>query len=143
VTVGDQAGTYRDGELTLGDDAFAPLQIPAAGARFDVQLVHRGFSGYCGLDIGCTTWTEYLTLRRDGQFALSSMTVATMGGGGAPFTAAWNAPPDQHGSYEVLSRGRIRLSFADGTVSVRTIGIEQPAAKGLLLDDTNFYPDTD
>jgi hypothetical protein len=143
VTVGDQHGTYSDGNLTLGEDGYAPLQIPAPGARYDMQLVHRGFSGFCGLDVGCTTWTYYLTLRRDGQFALSSMTVSSMGGGGAPFTAAWNAPPDQRGTYEAQGRGRIRLAFADGTVSVRTIGIEQPAAKGLLLDDTNFYPDDD
>jgi len=119
------------------------VRLPKAGSRYDVELVHRGFSGYCGLIVGCTTWQYFLTLRPDGQFALSSLTVASMGGSGAPFTAAWNAPPDQHGTYEVLSRGRIRLSFADGSVSVRTIGIEQPAAKGLLLDDTNFYPDED
>jgi hypothetical protein len=57
-------------------------------------------------------------------------------------------PPDQHGTYEVRAGGRIRLAFADGSVSVRTIGIglakdgkTDPAGVGLLLDDVNFYKD--
>jgi hypothetical protein len=113
-----------------------------------VSLVNRGFSGYCGLIVGCTTWIDYLTLRPDGQFALSSQTVSSMGGGGVPFTYGWSAPPDQHGTYEIQSGGRIRLAFADGSVSVRTIGIAigkdgrpDPAGEGLLLDDVNFYVD--
>jgi hypothetical protein len=50
--------------------------------------------------------------------------------------------------YEVQSGGRIRLAFADGSVSVRTIGIgigaggrPDAAGEGLLLDDVNFYKD--
>jgi hypothetical protein len=65
-----------------------------------------------------------------------------------PFTYGWSAPPDQHGTCEVQSGGRIRLAFADGSVSVRTIGIgigkagrPDAAGEGLLLDDTNFYKD--
>lgn len=65
-----------------------------------MSLVNRGFSGFCGPIVGCT------------------------------------------------SGGRIRLSFADGSVSVRTIGIgigkngrPDAAGEGLLLDDVNFYVD--
>jgi hypothetical protein len=152
VTVGGEQGRFdrATGRLTLGSDDYTPLAIPAPATRLDVALVNRGFSGFCGLIVGCTTWTDYLTLRSDGQFALSSQTIASMGGGGAPFTYAWSAPPDQHGTYEVQSGGRIRLSFADGSVSVRTIGIgigidkdarPDAAGEGLLLDDVNFYAD--
>lgn len=150
VTVGSEQGRFEKatGKLTLGSDDYDPLAIPAPGTRLDVSLVNRGFSGFCGLIVGCTTWTDYLTLRTDGQFALTSQTIASMGGSGVPFTYAWNAPPDQHGTYEVQSGGRIRLAFADGSLSVRTIGIgigaggrPDAAGEGLLLDDVNFYKD--
>ena len=150
VTLGGDQGRLdgTTGKLTLGSDEYLPLAIPAAGARFDVSLVNRGFSGFCGLIVGCTTWTDYLTLRSDGQFALSSQSLSSMGGSGVPFTYGWSAPPDQHGTYEVQAGGRIRLAFANGSVSVRTIGIgigkdgkPDAAGVGLLLDDVNFYVD--
>lgn len=150
VTVGGEQGRFEkaSGKLTLGSDDYDPLAIPAAGTRLDVSLINRGFSGFCGLIVGCTTWTDYLTLRTDGQFALSSQSLSSMGGSGVPFTYAWSAPPDQHGTYEVQNGGRIRLAFADGSVSVRTIGIgigtggrPDAAGTGLLLDDVNFYKD--
>lgn len=150
LTVGGERGRWRRGDLKIGsDDDYRELQVPRAGSRYAVELVHRGFSGFCGFVTGCTTWTEWLTLRADGQFALASMTLGSLGGGGAPFTAAWNAPPDKHGRYEVLAGGRIKLSYADGRVVFKTIGIElrrgkpDPSGEGLLLDDTNFYPDSD
>jgi hypothetical protein len=150
VTLGGEQGRFdrASGKLTLGSDEYTPLAIPKAGTRYDVSLVNRGFSGFCGLIVGCTTWTDYLTLRGDGQFALSSQSVSSMGGSGVPFTYGWSAPPDQHGTYEVQAGGRIRLAFADGSVSVRTIGIgigaggkPDAAGVGLLLDDVNFYKD--
>jgi hypothetical protein len=150
VTVGGEQGRFdkATGKLTIGSDDYDPLAIPAPGMRLDVSLVNRGFSGFCGLIVGCTTWTDYLTLRTDGQFALSSQSLSSMGGSGAPFTYAWSAPPDQHGTYEVQSGGRVRLAFANGSVSVRTIGIgigaggrPDAAGTGLLLDDVNFYKD--
>jgi hypothetical protein len=150
LDVGGVAGSYRGGRLTIGsDDDYRPLELPRAGSRYDVSLVHRNFQGYCGFLVGCTTWTEWLTLRADGNFALSSMTIGSMGGGGAPFTSGWVAPPDQHGRYAIESRGRIRLTYADGRVVVKTIGVEyrngrpDPSGQGLLLDETNFYPDSD
>ena len=150
VTLGGEQGRFdtSTGKLTLGSDDYTPLAIPKPGTRYDVSLVNRGFSGFCGLIVGCTTWTDYLTLRGDGQFALSSQSVSSMGGSGVPFTYGWSAPPDQHGTYEVQSGGRIKLTFANGSVSVRTIGIgigkdgkPDAAGVGLLLDDVNFYKD--
>jgi hypothetical protein len=150
VTLGGQQGHFdkATGKLTIGSDDYDPLAIPAPGTRYDVSLVNRGFSGLCGLIVGCTTWTDYLTLRGDGQFALSSQSLTSMGGSGTPFTYGWSAPPDQHGTYEVQAGGRIKLAFANGSVSVRTIGIgigkdgkPDAAGVGLLLDDVNFYKD--
>ncbi|MBB4662325.1 hypothetical protein [Conexibacter arvalis] len=150
LTVGGEKGWWRRGDLKVGEhDDYRELQVPRPGSRYAVELIHRGFSGFCGLITGCTTWTEWLTLRADGNFALSSMSIGTMGGSGVPFTAGWSAQPDQYGRYEILSGARIRLAYADGSVVVKTIGIElrrgrpDPSREGLLLDDTNFYPEGD
>lgn len=47
----------------------------------------------------------------------------------------------------MLSRGRLRLAFADGRVEVRTIGIDtddagrpSPGKEGILLNDIDYYP---
>lgn len=153
LTFGGETGFYRDGTLKIGDDGgWSPLLLPKPGSRWQLELHNQGFSGFCGLITGCTTWHEWLTLRADGQFALSSSTISTLGdpGGSTPFTAAWNYPPDKHGTYAVEARGRIRLSYADGRVVLKTIGIEldragrpDPVGTGLLLGETNFYPDDD
>lgn len=153
LTFAGQKGFWRAGTLKIGDDGgWYPLQLPKPGSRWQLELHNQGFSGFCGLITGCTTWHEWLTLRKDGQFALSSSSISTLGdaGGSTPFTAGWSYPPDKHGRYEVLARGRIRLTYADGRVVDKTIGIEldragrpDPLRKGLLLGDTNFYPDDD
>lgn len=150
VTVGRRRGSFRSGKLTVAGDGFYPLVVPRAGARYGVELIHRGFRGLCGLILGCTTWSDNLVLRRDGRFVRSEFSMTTLGGVGTPFVAGWSAPPDSYGTYKVLSRGRIRFSYADGSRRTHTIGIEvdrrgRPAAatEGLLLDDVNFYRDDD
>ncbi|HWH92833.1 MAG TPA: CARDB domain-containing protein, partial [Baekduia sp.] len=160
VTLGAAAGTFKNGELRIfdeGDERFYErLIVPAAGARYDVDLLHRSFSGMCGLFAGCTTGLKTLKLSGDGQFILSSSVVGTFGDAGTgPFTAVASYPPDQHGTYEVGAGGRIHLVYADGTAKDHTFAIQtvdaggpnagqpDPVNEGVMLDDDNYYRETD
>ena len=126
VTIGDKAGTFKDGKLTIDGNDYNPLQIPAAGTRYTInEHEHTGFSGMCGFFIGCTVSRQFLSLSPDGQFILSRSTTSTTGDpGGGPWTAVGSYPPDQHGTYAVLDGGRIQLTYADGSVKVETFAVE-------------------
>ena len=151
VTIGDKAGTFKDGKLTIDGQTYEGTQIPAAGTRFTInEHQHYDFSGMCGLILGCTVTKKFLTLLPDGQFVLSHSTTSTMGDPGmGPFTYVGNFPPDQHGSYEVQDGGRIKLAYADGTVKVETFavlhnvntGAPDPVGEGVLIGADNYYPD--
>ncbi|MGD9694390.1 MAG: hypothetical protein AB7V42_01885 [Thermoleophilia bacterium] len=151
LTVGDLKGTYKGGKLTLDDVAMTRLGIPPAGARYQTDLEHRGFRGLCGLILGCTTWHYTLALNLSGEFVYAESSLSSLGDGfTTPGVWAGRYPPNQTGTYRILPRGTLRLSFADGTVTDRTIGIDadkagrrDPVTGGLLLDDTNFYPADD
>ena len=55
VTIGDKAGTFAGGKLTIDGEEYFPLQVPAAGARFAFNdHRHFSFSGMCGMIFGCT-----------------------------------------------------------------------------------------
>ena len=104
----------------------------------------------CGLILGCTVTQKFLSMAPDGKFILSRSTTSTMGDPGmGPFTAVGSYPPDQHGTYEVLDGGRIRLAFADGTVKTETFAVDtnhetnapDPVGEGVLIGADNFYPD--
>jgi hypothetical protein len=154
VTLGTAAGTFKDGKLQITDEGdlqdYDRLIVPEPGARYAAELVHRGFNGMCGLILGCTTWENWLTLAADGQFIYSKSTTTTMGDPGiGPFTAAGSYPADEHGTYEVLAGGKIRLSFADGTVKEQTFAVQandagapDPTGEGVFLDEDNFYKDS-
>lgn len=153
VTLGTAAGTFKDGKLQIADEGdlqdFTRLLIPEAGARYDVNLVHRGFQGMCGLILGCTTWQHWLRLMPDGQFVYSKSTTTTMGDPGmGPFTAVGSYPPDEHGAYAVQPDGRIHLAYADGStkdytfaVQLNAAGQPDPGGEGVFLDEDNFYKD--
>ena len=65
VTIGDKAGTFAGGKLTIDGEEYIPLQIPEAGARFTFnEHQHFSFSGMCGMIIGCTTTQQYLSMAR-------------------------------------------------------------------------------
>ena len=119
-----------------------PVSIPKAGSRYDVRLVHEDASG-CGYGYGktCYTSTTRLRLSKDGRFSQARSSLTSGGGwyigGGA----------DEKGRYTVLSKGRIRLAYANGKVAVKTFGIMQdvrevPDAKheGVLLGAAHYYP---
>jgi hypothetical protein len=149
VTIGDKAGTFKDGKLTIDGNDYTPLFIPQAGKRYTFnEQKHTSFRGFCGLITGCTTSQEYLTLTPDGQFVLTRSTLSTMGDPGfGPYTAAGSWPPDQHGTYEIQAGGKIVMTYADGTVKVETFaedtkdGQPSPTGEGVFVGEDNFYPD--
>jgi hypothetical protein len=150
VTIGDKAGTFKNGELIIDGVGYTPLFVPPAGKRYTInEFKHASFQGFCGLITGCSTTQKWLTLAPDGQFVLTSQSLTTIGDpGSGPYTAAGSYPPDQHGTYEVQANGRIVLSFADGSVRTETFaedtkdGQPSPTGEGVFLGEDNFYPPT-
>lgn len=146
VSVGNQHGKWvSGGSLTLGNQQYAPLSIPSAGATFSVSLEQVGYEGIC--PSSCTTYTDYLQLNRYGVFSFGSQTIGTFGSPGGPFTAGSVTSGSQYGTYEVDRRGRLRLMFADGKTQIRTFAVltnnrgrPDPAHAGLMLGSQNFYP---
>ncbi|WP_340537467.1 hypothetical protein [Nocardioides sp. GXZ039] len=131
--------------LKLGKQSYYPLTVPRPNTKLDVDLHRDDFRGLCG--VYCYTWTERIILTRDGRFVRSERTIISLGtpgsGSGSIFATA---SPDERGRYQVLSRGRIRLSYDDGTTKVHSIGIghdvrerPSPAGVGIILDADNFY----
>ncbi|MBS1678962.1 MAG: hypothetical protein JST08_16415 [Actinobacteria bacterium] len=132
------------GSLEVGEKAYSPTAIPAAGTRLQVEQEYVGFSGFCGPFSTCTTWHEYVTLTNSGEFILSRQSLTTSEGAGS-FVAAGSYPPDQHGTYAIEGSARIKLNFADGTSQTKTIAIvlnkegkPDPVNEGLLLDSSYF-----
>lgn len=155
ITIGKAKGTYRKGDLKLKMDSdmwridgktWYPGAFAKAGARFKVTLINRGYYGLCGITAYCQTWAEYLTLEPGGKFGRTRSSLTTSGGGSLPFIAVGNYPPEDRGTYEVLSNGRIRFNYDNGETGVETLTIQtdkkgrpDAANEGLLLDDIWFY----
>lgn len=115
------------------------------GQRFNVALKRYDFNGNCL--IYCNTWTEWLTLRKNGRFVLSRMDIGSIGvpGSGGQWAIV---PPDDKGTYRVVSRGRVLLRFANGRKRRHLLAIDHdlrhrpsPQGAGLVLGDRNFYRD--
>jgi hypothetical protein len=151
ITIGDKTGTFKDGKLTIDGEEYTPTVIAQPGARFTInEHKHSSFRGMCGLILGCTVTQEFLSLSPDGQFILSRSTTSTMGDPGiGPWTAVGSYPPDQHGTYEIQASGKVKLTYADGTVKEETFVIDtnrdtraaDPLGEGVFIGEDNFYPD--
>ncbi|WP_162599832.1 hypothetical protein [Nocardioides solisilvae] len=120
---------------------FHPLTLPAKGTKLQTDLIHQNWSGTCMLM--CNSWTENLSFGSDGRFALSRVTIGSWPGLGSVWSIL---PPDQRGTYRVVRKGIVELTYDDGTRKRHVIGIEHdpsgkpnPVAAGLLLDDVNYY----
>ncbi|HYC80370.1 MAG TPA: hypothetical protein VEB65_01210, partial [Solirubrobacterales bacterium] len=149
VTIGSLGGgkiTTR-GALEIDGQAYSPTYIPPAGTRYQVEQEYITYYGLCGLITGCSTSHHHVLLTNGGEFVLTSESLTTVGGSGPgeTFVAAGSYPPDQHGTYAIEPRGRIKLSFADGTVQTKTIAVllnsagnPDPVNEGFLLDSDYF-----
>lgn len=149
LKVGELEGTWKDGAsggLNFDGLHMSELAFAKPGARYTLSLQHKDFSGQCGFITGCTTWSNHLALNAEGNFVSSGSTIGSMGGSGSPYVWSGAFPPDETGNYEILSLGRIRLTYLSGKVEVFTLGLEldksgkpAPETEGLLLGSTNYY----
>ena len=121
--------------------SFSAATLPKKGTRIKADLVHQNWSGYCM--ITCTSWTERLTLARNGRFVWSEVSVGSWPGIGTSWSSA---PPDKRGSYKIVKKGVIELRYANGKKKRQTIAIEHdvrgkpsPAGAGVVIGLTNFY----
>lgn len=137
----------KDGNFEIDGEAYLPLWVPPAGARYQVDQYFIGFNGLCGMITGCSTWHEYVTLTSGGEFVYTHESLTTIGGSGPgeTFIAAGSYPPDEHGTYTVEKGARIKLAFADGHTETKTFAIfldkagkPDPVNAGFIFDTTYF-----
>ena len=121
--------------------SFSPATLPKKGARFKADLVHQNWSGYCL--ISCTSWTERLTLAKNGRFVWARTSIGSWPGIGQYWSSA---PPANRGTYKVVKKGIVELRYANGKKERMSIAIEHdvrgkpsPAGAGVVLGLTNFY----
>jgi hypothetical protein len=148
VKIGSATGKISSsGLLEIDGETYSATSVPPAGTRLQVEQEFVGYSGLCGLIVGCTTWHEHLILSSNGEFVLSSESLTTLGGNGPgeTFVAAGSYPADQHGTYAVEKGARIKLSFADGSTKTKTFayflnkeGKPDPTYAGVLLGTEYF-----
>jgi hypothetical protein len=134
-------------QLDVGEDTFWLTPIVPPGTKLAVSLKSISISGYWPNQVVTTYWLEMTVA---GGFMLSRQTLGSWGIPGTPGSGNFaSVPPDQHGTYAVLPGGKLRLTYADGKVEDRTIGIYRdattgsadPAKDGLWLDDDPFWKD--
>lgn len=121
--------------------SFSPATLPKKGARFKADLVHQNWSGYCLLS--CTSWTERLTLAKNGRFVWARTSIGSWPGIGQYWSSA---PPANRGTYKVVKKGIVELRYANGKKERMSIAIEHDvrgkpstAGAGVVLGLTNFY----
>lgn len=120
--------------------SYEPATFPRKGARIGASLTNRDWSGNCL--ISCTSTTTNLTLDRAGRFVRSSVSIGSWPGLGSSWASF---PPDQRGTYRIISKGRIELRFANRKIERHRIGLlhdalNRPSATtGLVLGTTNYY----
>ncbi|MBE7323951.1 hypothetical protein IEQ44_04715 [Nocardioides sp. Y6] len=139
-----RAKVDSEGLRTLGKEKVlhTPLVKPKANLRAGVHLSYYDYSG-CEGSFQCSTWWRHLTLKKDGSF---TWTYEAIHSSGMPpnQTFVSVSGPDKVGTYKILSKGRMRITFVDeetGAQKTETwaIGIDQDVLgrhgpdKGLLI----------
>ncbi|MGP7959467.1 hypothetical protein ACTVCO_01465 [Sanguibacter sp. A247] len=121
--------------------SFSPATLAKKGTRIKADLVHQDWSGFCM--ISCTSWTERLTLSKNGRFVWARTSIGSWPGIGSSWSSA---PPDKRGTYRVVKKGVAELRYANGKKKRFTIAIDHdirgkasPAGAGVLLGTKNFY----
>ena len=93
--------------------------------------------------ISCTSWTDRLSLAKNGRFVWAHTSIGSWPGLGSYWSSA---PPDKRGTYKVVKKGVVELRYANGKKKRMTIAIDHdvrgkasPAGAGVILGLTNFY----
>ena len=132
--------SYR---VAKGDDksVFSPATLAKKGMKIKADLIHQDWSGFCM--ISCTSWTDRLSLAKNGRFVWAHTSIGSWPGLGSYWSSA---PPDKRGTYKVVKKGVVELRYANGKKKRMTIAIDHdvrgkasPAGAGVILGLTNFY----
>ncbi len=139
VTVDGMTGSEtRPHLLKLNGVGYAEAVPPAVGATFATTVHNLQGAGLCGTS--CVFSTSTISFTAAGYFAYTSTVSGSTPDGGFSYL-----PAEQHGTYRVLSGGRLELTFASGQVQVRTIVLmlnraDQPdPAYAMLLDGAIYW----
>lgn len=121
---------------------YEPVTFAKKGQRFATSLINNDWSGNCLLM--CTATVSNLTLDRKGRFLRGSYSVGSWPGLGSSWSSI---PPDQRGTYRVVSRGRVELRYANGKVERTRMALSHnalnrpSATSGIVLGTKNYYFD--
>lgn len=121
---------------------YEPVTFPKKGQRFATNLINNDWRGNCLLM--CTATISNLTLDKKGRFLRGSFSVGSWPGLGSSWSSI---PPDQRGTYRVISRGRVELRYASGKVERTRMGLSHnalnrpSATSGIVLGSKNYYFD--
>lgn len=123
---------------------YSPLSLPRKNSKLSATLIHQDFRG-CGVNPYCSTWTETLSMNKNRRFVITQTGIASIGYPGTG-TISSRVGPNERGRYQVLSKGRIRLTYDSGKKVTKTIGIERdvrnkanPGGAGIVIGNVNYY----
>jgi hypothetical protein len=92
--------------------------------------------------ITCTATSERIRLYKSGKFVWQRSSVGNWSGIGSSWAIV---PPDQRGTYKVISTGRIEFRYSDGTKKRYTFGVmkdirgKTSTKEGIIVGGKNFY----
>lgn|GEM_PF-5003588 len=108
--------------------SYTPLKSVKKGSKIGVKLEYWDGSGRCGITPSCSSWWQFLTLKKNGKFTWTRNSISTFGF--PPFqTFVSTSGPTKKGTYKILSKNRIQFSYVDAETGKKkkethTIGID-------------------
>lgn len=139
-TVNTEGFTYKAGKKDRKKSHFEPITLLSKGAKFATDLKRDDWTGYCMLT--CTATSERIAFDKKGRFVWKRSSVGSWTGIGSSWAII---PPDQRGTYKVISTGRVELRYSDGKKKRYTIGAvrdlrgKTSVSEGIILGSKNFY----
>jgi hypothetical protein len=132
--------TYKARKKDSKKSNFEPITLAKKGSTFSTTLKRDDWSGYCM--ITCTATSERIRLYKSGKFVWQRSSVGNWSGIGSSWAIV---PPDQRGTYKVISTGRIEFRYSDGTKKRYTFGVmkdirgKTSTKEGIIVGGKNFY----
>lgn len=139
-TVTTEGFTYKAHSKDAKKSRFEPITLLSKGAKISTTLERDDWSGYCV--ISCTASSERISFAKNGRFVWQRSSVGNWSGIGSSWAIV---PPDQRGTYRVISTGRVELRYSDGSKkrylmgAVRDLRGKTSVKSGIILGGDNFY----
>lgn len=108
VRVGKRHGHLRKGNLRLAGVVYKRRHgVLPRGKKLKAKVAFMDWAGCDTVDF-CGLWRTDLVLQRNGRFRANSWSELVS------MPSKWKHVPDGKGTYRVLSRGRLRLTYSGG-----------------------------